>query len=426
MSSYGLQTSLSRQQIICGIDVGNSSIKTIIAEIDRQSLLPRILAMGSVESRGLRKGMVVDMAETIANIGESLRQAESRAGVKVQRAFASLSGPHIRTQISKGVIAVSRADNQISQNDITRVIDAASVISLPANREIIHVLPRNFIIDGQEQVKSPIGMRGVRLEAEVYIIDGLSTHIHNIARCINANNVEVVEFIYSPMAVALAALDRQQKEYGVLNLDFGGGTSTFAMFNEGDLVHTGVLPIGSRHITNDLAVALRTSMDVAEQVKKEHGTLDQGSGSKKDIIDLSEFIGGDASTFSRKEVVKIIEARVSEMFDMLSVELKRVPKHHLPGGLVLIGGGANLAGITSFAKDKLRLPVRIANSYYIGNNINEIINDSSFAVAAGLIAWGVDKEFTGPNSRVRKSLKNDITSSNIFKKVTSWLKNFLP
>jgi len=395
--------------------------------VDRQSLVPRILGIGIAESLGMRRGAVVDMNETIENIGVSIRQAEGMAGARMNKAYVSLNGPHIKTQTSKGVIAVSRADNQISQNDIDRVIDAASVISLPSNREVIHVLPRIYMIDGQEQVKNPLGMRGVRLEAEVYIIDGLSPHIHNVAKCVNANDVEVVDFVYSPMAVSMSALDRQQREFGVLNLDFGGGTSTFALFHEGDMVHTGVVPIGSRHITNDLAVALRTTMDNAERVKKEFGNVTSGTIPKRDIIDLSEIMGESNYSISRKEITRIIEARVGEIFDMLSVELKKLPRQNLlPGGLVLIGGGANLQGIADFAKDKLKLPVRIANQYHFNGQLAEKISDPSFAVAIGLVAWGLNKEF-GDSRRSVSGPKSDLFSNNGgIKKAIRWLKNFIP
>lgn len=416
-----------KQGLICGIDIGNSTVKTVIAEIDREFSYPRILGVGTVESRGLRKGVVIDMEETINNIGDSVRQAETMAGVKIHKAYVAINGLHIRTQTSHGVIAVSRADNQISQNDIDRVVDAASLISLPANREIIHVIPRNFLIDGHESVKNPLGMKGVRLEAEVFIIDGLSPHIHNIAKCVNANEIEVSEFVYSPMAVSLAALDRQQREYGVLNLDFGGGTSTLSIFHEGEMVHTGVLPFGSRHITNDLAVALRTTMDTAERVKIEHGNLEVGSNSKKDLIDLSQVIGEENYVMPRKELTKIIEARVNELFDVITAELKKIPKQYLlPGGLVLIGGGSNLRGLVGFAKNRLGLPVKIANQYYF-NGLTEKITDPSLAVAIGLVAWGFDKEYSGARKIGAKSdIFSSLSSAGSPKKLFNWLKNFLP
>src|SRR3989344_4338352 len=213
------------------------------------------------------------------------------AGAKVSKAYVSANGLHIRTQPSRGVIVVSRADNEITQNDIDRVIDAASTINLPPNREIIHAIPKNFTIDAQEHVKNPLGMKGVRLEADVLLVEGLSQYIRNIAKCVNANDIEVAEFVFAPLAASKSVLDKHQREHGVLSIDFGGGVSSMSLFHEGDLIHTAILPIGSRHITNDLAVAFRTSMDKAEEIKCKHGLISTEQNGKKDKVDLSELLG---------------------------------------------------------------------------------------------------------------------------------------
>ena len=261
---------MARQNLINGIDVGNSQIKVVIAGVGKDRLRPEVLGTGNTESSGLRKGMVVDMEETIGNIKSAVQKAEAMAGAKIKRAYVAVNGLHIKTQVSRGVIAVSRADNEISQSDIDRVIQAASVVSMPANREIVHVIPRNFIVDGTEYVKNPLGMKGVRLVADVLIVDGLSPYLRNIAKCVNENDIEVAGLVYAPLAASLSSLDKNQREHGVINLDFGGGTSTLTVFEEADLIHSAVIPIGSKHITNDLAVALRTSLDIAERVKLEH------------------------------------------------------------------------------------------------------------------------------------------------------------
>ena len=223
---------MARQHTISGIDVGNSQIKAIIARINSDSLKPEIIGSGSASSNGLRKGIIVDMEETIENVRTAVQRAEAMAGTSIKRAYLAVNGLHIHTQTSRGVIAVSRADNEISQNDIDRVVKAASVVSLPPNREIIHVIPKNFVIDGTEYVKNPLGMKGVRLEADVLIVDGLSPYLRNLVKCVNQNNIEVAGLVYAPIASSMAVLDKNQKEYGVLNLDFGGGTSTLAVFEE--------------------------------------------------------------------------------------------------------------------------------------------------------------------------------------------------
>lgn len=422
---------MPRPYLISGIDVGNSQVKIVIAKVDRDSLGVEILGVGSTPSNGLRRGMVVDMEETIDNIRTAVQRAEAMAGVSVKRAYLAVNGLHIKSQASRGVIAVSRADNEISQNDIDRVVQAASVVSLPANREIIHVIPRNFIVDGVENVKNPLGMKGVRLEAEVIIVEGLSPYLRNLAKCVNENNIEVAGLVFAPLAASLSVLDRNQKEYGVLNLDFGGGTSTLIVFEEADLLHTAVLPIGSKHITSDLAVALRTSMDVAERVKLEHGTTSEGLDMRKrDNIDLSELVGEENFLWPKKQLVGVIDARAHELLDLVSAELKKISKVILPAGVVLSGGGANLPGLAALIKERLRLPVKIARLANVPAVANAMAdrrggleeqNDTALSVATGLILWGVEEEFGGMRGKAAPAPKNLF-----FKRAGGWLKNFLP
>lgn len=413
-----------RQHVICGIDIGNSSVKTIIGEINRELGRPQIIGTAITPSNGLRRGVVVDMEETISNIRDSVNQAESMAGVKVNRAYVSINGLHIKTQLSHGIIAVSRADNEISQYDVDRVIDAASAVSLPANREIIHVIPRNFIIDGQEHVKNALGMKGVRLEADVLLIEGLSSYIRNLARCINANNIEVAEFVFGPIATAKSVLDKHQMEHGVLNIDFGGGVSTVTLFSEGELVHAAILPIGSRHITNDIAIALRTSMDKAEQIKCEHGYTGNEENISKDQIDLSTLLGEEEFIIPRKQIAKIIDARISELFDMIANEIKKVPRGNLlPAGVVLAGGGANLIGLSLATRNRLKLAVKIGQSgnysYLEGSRAG--FTDPAMATALGLVIWGFEKEFISKGANFF-----NLTTQSRIGKITRWLKNFLP
>lgn len=412
---------MARPYIISGIDIGNSQVKVVIAKVDRDTLGAEILGTGNAVSNGLRRGMVVDMEETIENVRTAVQRAEAMAGINIKKAYLAVNGLHIRTQISRGVIAVSRADGEISQNDIDRVLQAASVVSLPVNREIIHVIPRNYIVDGTEYVKNPLGMKGVRLEAEVLIIDGLSPYLRNVAKCVNENNIEVAGLVFAPLASSLAVLDKNQKEYGVLNIDFGGGTSTLTVFEEADLLHSVVLPIGSKHITSDLAVALRTSMDVAERVKLEHGATSEGEDlRRKGNIDLSELMSEKNFVLPRKQLIRVVDARAQELLEMVANELKRISKGMLPAGVVLSGGGANLPGLAALVKEKLRLPVRVAKPLNLARAADNI-SDPSFAVAAGLITWGIDEEFTGA-----KSKGGQFANNGSLKRIMGWLKNFSP
>lgn len=411
---------MARPYTISGIDIGNSQVKVVIARIGG-NLRPEILGTGSAVSEGLRRGMVVDMEETIDNIGSAVQQAEAMAGTQIKRAFVAVNGLHIKTQLSRGVVAVSRADNEISQNDIDRVIQAASVVSMPANREIIHVIPRNFIVDGTEYVKNPLGMKGVRLEADVMIIDGLSPYLRNIAKCVNENGIEVSGLVYAPLAASLSSLDKNQREHGVINLDFGGGTSTLTVFEEADLIHSAVIPIGSKHITNDLAVALRTSLDIAERIKLEHcSTSNVEDLRRRENIDLSHVVGEENFIVPKKQLAKVVDARVGELLDIVESELKKISKKGiLPAGVVLSGGGSNLPGFTFLVKDKLCLPVKVAEPFGF-DGANNVVGDPSFAVAVGLVLWGTEKETGGQRQRLPQS------GGEVASKVKDWLKNFLP
>jgi cell division protein FtsA len=322
------------------------------------------------------------------------------------------------------VIAVSRADNEISQSDIDRVLQAASVVSLPANREIIHVVPRNFIIDGSENVKNPLGMKGVRLEAEVLIIDGLSPYIRNVVKCVNESNLEVAGIVFAPLAAALSVLDKNQREYGVMHLDFGGGTSTLTVFHEADLVHSAVLPIGSRHITNDLAMALRTSMDIAERIKIEHATTASGEDlRKRENLDLSSLMGEPNFVLPKKQLSRVVDARVEEFMDLVTSELKKSSRSGmLPAGVVVSGGGAHLPGLLNVIKDQLRLPVRLARPLHL-QGVMDTAADPSFAVATGLVLWGYESEMTGDKPSRSGAGGN---GEGFVGKVTDWFKNFLP
>jgi len=411
-----------RQHLITGIDIGNHAVKTVIAELNRDTLRPHIVGVGEALSTGLRRGVIFDMEETINNIRGSVSQAESMSGAKVGRAYVSVNGLHVRTQLSRGVIVVSRADNEITQNDIDRVIEAASTINLPPNREIIHTIPKSFTIDGQEHVKNPLGMRGVRLEAEVTLVEGLSPHIRNLAKCINANDIEVTEFVFAPLAAAKSVLDKHQREHGVLSIDFGGGVSSMSLFHEGDLVHTVILPIGSRHITNDLAVAFRTSMDKAEKIKCLYGSISTDASGKKDKVDISELLNEEDFVVPRAQINKVIDYRVAELFDFISEEMKKLPRNYLlPAGVVLAGGGANLDGLVNFTKNRLKLAVRTGGEYFI-DGLSDRISDPAFAVAVGMVLWGFEKEFSG--SKMPMSAR--LSSFDGLQKVSKWFKNFMP
>lgn len=410
------------KNIIAGIDIGNSFVKTLIAELKDGSQRPQILGAGISPSNGLRKGMVIDMAEAVENVKNSVAEAQAGAGIKIKKAYVSVSGLHIRNQVSRGVIAVSRADNEISEHDIQRVLDAASTIGLPPNRQLIHTIPKRYIVDGQEFFKNPIGMTGIRLEADVLLIDALTPYLKALAKAVNENDIEVAEFVYSPLASAKAALNKRVKEHGALLLDFGGGLCNLAIFEEGELIHAASLPLGSKNITNDLAIAIKTSLDNAERIKLEHGYMGQSHSGKKENIDLSELVEEEDFVIPKKLIGEVVSDRVSEIAEMVSEELKKINRPGmLAGGVVLTGGGAKLTGFTEYIKEKLKLPARKISSYEFDGLVQKI-EEPSFASAAGLILWGFEKE----SRDSEKGIFDGFGTQKTFKKIKDWFRIFLP
>jgi len=314
--------------------------------------------------------------------------------------FVNLSGPHISSRSSKGVVAVSRADQEISKEDKQRVLSTTEAISIPANRKIVHVIPKEFIIDGEEGIKDPLGMHGVRLEVNALVVDCSVSIISNFTKAVEVSGLDVEELVVSPLASSRAVLSKRQKELGVLVLDIGGGTSGISIFEDGSIVHTSILPVGSAHITNDIAIGLRTEIDIAEKVKLEYGTADPGSVNKRDMIDLAELGFEDGGSVSRMHVAEIIQARLDEIFELTEKELKKVSKQGLlPGGVVLVGGGVKMPHIVEVAREKLKLPVQIGVPGQDFDGIVDRISDPEYAVLVGLALWGSDDPgITGSNA----------------------------
>lgn len=414
---------MSSPHIISGIDIGNATIKVVIAKTNPNAPAPEVIGVGSVPSTsGLRAGEIVDMKEAIDNVRTALAQATTMAGYPVRRAYLSVSGVHINTQVSRGVIAVSRADQEISANDIDRVIQAASVVSLPPNREIIHVIPRDFVIDGTEHVRDPLGMKGVRLEADVLIVHGLSRHLKNLAKCVNECGIEVAGFVFAPMAGSLAALDKHQKEYGVAHLDFGGGTASLTVFDQADMIHSAILKLGSRYITNDLAILLRTSIENAERIKIDLGAVNEREDkrAKPKMADLTSYMD-EPFIVPRRQLVSVIDARVNELLETVALELKKIGKDgQLPAGVVISGGGSKLPGFVTLVRDTLGLPVRVAKPLHV--EAFDAAMDPAFSVAIGLVVWGFGREVGESGSALPSGIKMPVWMGTI----GSWLKNFLP
>lgn len=413
---------MSTPYTICGIDTGNTSIKVVVAQVDPGAAQASVIGVGSVASTSaLRAGEIVDMKEATEMVRQALSQSSTMAGVPVRRAYLSVSGLHIGTQVSKGTIAIARADGEITASDIERVLATAQVVSLPPNREIIHVLPRDFIIDGTERVRDPLGMKGVRLEADVLIVHGQSRHLKNISKCANECGVEVAGYVFAPLAASMAVLDKHQKEFGVAHLDFGGGTASLTVWDQADMIHSAIMRVGSRHITNDLAILLKTSLEVAERIKVDVAVVNERADRRKkpELVDLSSYMD-EPFQADRRALMGAVDARANELLEMVSDELRKAGKEQLlPAGIVVSGGGSKLNGFLTLVRDSLALPVKGAK--LVNVQAFDAAMDPAFAVAVGLVAWGYEREI-GEGRRVSEPT----AMSGWMQIAREWLKNFLP
>ncbi len=372
---------MARPYIINALDIGTSAVKIISASKKPKNGKFEILAHFQEACSGVRKGIVVEVPKVSFAISSLVKRFESDSGAKVGEVYASLGGSHIFSAPSKGLVSVSRADQKISKEDIERVLTAARTISLPSNNEILEVFPKEFTVDGQAGVREPIGLNGVRLEADVTVLGGFSPYIKNSNKCISSAGLHANYLYPDFLASAKAVLTPREKELGVCVLDIGAGTTGMAVFEEGSLVHAFVFPVGSGHITNDIAYCLKTDIDTAERIKIEFGSCKTGHedrkvffGEKKIKIDE-----GDEISFSKKDLSQIIEARVSEIFGMALKELKKISKNELPSGVVLTGGGAKIPGIREFARKEMKLSCRIGRP-----NIFFECDDPGLSTACGL------------------------------------------
>ena len=393
---------MSRSQIIAGLDVGTSSIKVLVAEKVGNEW--EVLSYAKIPSFGLRRGSVVNVEETAKNIQLLIASVERDCNKKIHSVFVNIGGSHLYTTPSDGLISVSRADHVISQEDIERVLQATRAINIPMNEEILDVFPKEFIIDDQEGIKQPLGLNGVRLQAKVVLLCYFQSYFINLTQAVLNAKLQIEDIVPSPLAAAEAVLTPQQKEIGAAVIDIGAATTSLAVFEEGDVIHLAIFPLGSANITNDLAIGLRTEVAIAEDIKKQHGTciLDKNEKDKKDQEKKKISIRGDHArdpeieetadkpypvSLTKKSLIDIIEPRVSEILDVMQKELKKIGRQELlPGGIVLTGGGAKLPRIRELAKEKLKLPCEIG----VPKGIIGLEQDPALATVAGLVVGSAD------------------------------------
>ena len=423
--------------MVVGIDIGTAKIVTIIARVDESV---NVLGVSETRANGIRRGQIVDIEEAVASINNSLEGAERMAGYSASHVVASIGGGHIESLNSKGVVAVSTPDAEITQNDLLRVIDAAKAVSLPSSREIIHVLPRNYTVDGQEGIKDPIGMSGIRLEVDTHIISANTTAIRNLEKALSEVGVDVDGVIFTGYASSLSVLSDTEKELGVILVDIGAGTTDISIYIEGSVAYSSVLSIGARHITNDLAIGLRISLESAEKiklflsnppkaVKVSEEEEDESKQKHPDEVDLSSLhLPEDLSKVSKKTLVDgIIRPRLNEIFTFIGIELKKSGfAGQTPSGIVVTGGGALTVGITDSAKRTLAMPVRIGLPTNLKGIIDEI-QSPAFSTVVGLAIYGATLEAPA-NLPFGISVPQipSLRFNKIFSKVIDIIKSFIP
>lgn len=409
---------MARSNLLVGLDIGSTKVAATCGEIVEGML--NVTGFVKVPNNGVRKGVVVDIEDTVSAISEAIEKLERISGLRINSAVAGISGSHISTSVSRGVVAVARADGEISRSDVERVLAAARTVALPPNREIIHVIPRSYTVDGQESIAEPIGMTGIRLEVEALVISGATSAIKNLTKCIYQAGLEIQGLVFSPIACAQQLLSKKQKEIGAVLLDMGGGTTSLAVYEEGDILHAAVIPIGSSHITNDLAIGLRTSVETAEKIKIKYGSAIPDKIRESEIISLSQVSVGENQRIERKYVSEIIQARLGEIFALVNQELKKIAKEGmLPAGVVLTGGGSKLEDLVEATKEELRLPAAIGQLNIDMGGFVDKIRDPVYASSVGLMLYAIEESSKG-------NLGSFGLGDGILGKAKNFFKQFLP
>lgn len=408
------------EQLYIGLDIGTSKVACVVGLMEDDSDKPSIIGVGVAPTTGLRRGVIVDVDETVSSITAAVDEAERVSGIPIHRATISIDGSSVRSLNSSGVIAVSHADHVIQPEDVHRVEDAATAVQLPANHEIVQVFPRRYTIDGEPVAKDPAGMTGVRLEVESHIITAHTGALKNLHRVLDQAGVDIEGQVLVPIAAAETILTKQQKELGVVLVDIGAGTTGVAVYQEGNVVHSGILPIGSGHVTNDLAIGLRTNVDTAEHIKLNYAEVTQDIASKNDIVKIPE-LGADQN-IEKRHLDMIVTSRVNELFEMVAAEMRKAGRDvMLPAGVVITGGGANLKGLVPYAKQALKLPVSIGKPKDF-NGLVDRISDPAFAAPVGLMLSNMN--FGGAVHHHRR--KSGGAGGGLFGGIKDSLKRFLP
>lgn len=439
-------------RIITALDIGSTKISTVISSLE-EGQPPSVIGVATYPSQGLKKGVIVNIDDAINSIAASLEAAERMAGLTVSSVYISINGKHITSTNNKGVVAV--AQDEIIADDVFRAIESARTVSIPPSREILHVIPREFIVDAQGGIKDPIGMSGTRLEVDAHIISATSSALHNLVKCVQQLGLRVDDIVFTGWAASNAVLTPTEKELGVMQLDIGGGTTSITSFVEDAITYSGSLPLGGANLTSDLAIGLRVSLEDSERIKLnaeelikhtknelpvseatkkrekllgkegEDGDTKKSGKKKKDIIDVSKLEIEGVNTISKKLFEEIIDARLSEVFDLVIKQVEEAGHEtRLPAGVVITGGTALVPGITSIAKKVFGVPARIGYPKGVDGLVDEISNPA-YSVVQGLALYGAMDEGYG-GARKQVSLKNTNNSEGVASKITGFIRNLLP
>ena len=404
--------------IITGLDIGTGAIKGLVVVKRQNASGFDVVAQAEKHSLGIRKGTIMDSEEVSKNIKWVLNNLQQKCDDRIENVYVNLNGGHIFCLPSRGSVVISRADQKISQEDIDRVQESAKTFSLAKNNEILSLHPKEYIVDDQKKIKKPLGMKGVRLETEVVVLCAFAPYVKNLLEAVLNSELQIEDVVPSALAAGKAVLSEEQKELGVVVVDIGAGATSLAVYNEGDLIHSAVIPIGSSLITQDIAIGLQTEIDIAEEIKNKFGScvLTSSNKNKKEKIDVE---GASPVVFSRKMLEKIISSRVSEIFSLIQKELKKIsPQPTLPAGIVFTGGGAKISKIVDLAKKEFKLPVKIGRPKFFP----ELNEDPRMSVLCGLVMEGIDAASEEHEARIK--LPNNIRQ--IWQKIKNLLKVFVP
>ena len=409
---------MAKRGPLVGLDIGTTKVCVVVAEPDQDREV-HITGMGTSSSAGVRKGVVVDLDGTTRAIELAVDKAERMAGVRITGAIVGVSGGHLASQNSRGVVAVSRADHEIGEQDVSRVVEAARMAAVPAgDREIVHLLPRDFIVDGQDGVKNPVGMYGTRLEVEAHIITGASTLLANLLKCVQRSGLESDALVLEPLASGEAVLSSAERDLGVAVVDMGGGTTSIGIFTGGALCHTAVLPYGGNHVTNDVAVGLRTSFGDAERLKIQHGCAVPAMVTDGEGIEVLHVGSREPRTMPRRMLSEIIEPRVAEMAGLVKTQLNRSGfAYRIPAGIVVTGGAARLEGLADLFAERLGTAARVGAPETPGS-VADTVNSPAFATGVGLVLHAARQRRIGRSGR---SLNG---SGTVYGRVRQWLREF--